>query len=533
MLKSLIVHAVDLSVRRPWQIIVLSLALAVGSGVFAARHFAIKTDINALISPDLPWAQRALAYTKSFSQRGIVVVLDAPTPEIADQAVSELADGLRKRPDLVRAVSPLGSGSFFEQNGLLFLPTEEVARLTGGLGQAVYLVGTLAADPSLRGALDALSLGVAGVKLGRITLEDFARPLTMAADTVEAALADRPAHFSWRVLASGKPAETRDLRRFIAVAPVLNFSALQPGRAATDVIVQIASDLKLEGEYQVRLRQTGRIPIEDDEFSTITQNAGRNLALMLFGVLVILRMALHSWRIIFAVAVSLLVGLSISTAAGLLMVGALNVISVAFFVLFVGLGVDFGIQFSVRYRAERHDIPDLQTALRSAAKKAGGPLALAAAATAVGFSSFLPTAYRGLSELGQIAGTGMIIAFIVSVTLLPALLAVLNPPAEPHSVGFAWLAPVDRFLERHRVPVVVATLALVALASPLLRFLPFDFDPNHLRNPTVESMATYFDLRSDPQTGAMRSTSWRPTSPARMLSRGVFRHSRKSHERKP
>jgi predicted RND superfamily exporter protein len=80
-------------------------------------------------------------------------------------------------------------------------------------------------------------------------------------------------------------------------------------------------------------------------------------------------------------------------------------------VLFIGLGVDFGLQFSVRYRAERHDYGDLRAGLRSAARKAGAPLALAAAATAVGFSSFLPTSYRGLSELGQIAGSGMIIAF--------------------------------------------------------------------------------------------------------------------------
>src|SRR5207244_10237674 len=121
---------------------------------------------------------------------------------------------------------------------------------------------------------------------------------------------------------------------------------------------------------------------------------------------------LHSLRIIFAVAVSLFVGLAVSTAAGLLLVGALNLISVAFFVLFVGLGVDFGIQFSVRYRAERHDYPDLHAALRSAATKAGGPLALAVAATSVGFLSFLLTDYRGLSELGHIAGVGMIIAFI-------------------------------------------------------------------------------------------------------------------------
>ena len=275
-----------------------------------------------------------------------------------------------------------------------------------------------------------------GVEVGRLKLDELAGTLSMAADTVDDALADRPAHFSWRVLASGESAEPHDLRRLIEVAPVLDFSALQPGRAATETIAQIASDLKLASKYQVRVRQTGSVPIEDDEFGTLTQNATRNFALMLLAVAVILWLALRSWRIIVAVAGTVLVGLAISTAAGLLQVGALNVISVAFFVLFVGLGVDFGIQFSVRYRAERHDYADLLVALRSAATKAGGPLALAAVATAIGFSSFMPTAYRGLSELGQIAGAGMIIAFIVSITLLPALLAILNPPGEPNPVGF-------------------------------------------------------------------------------------------------
>jgi len=84
-------------------------------------------------------------------------------------------------------------------------------------------------------------------------------------------------------------------------------------------------------------------------------------------------------------------GLAISAAWGLFLVGALNLISAGFFVLFVGLGIDFGIQFSVRYRAERHDCDDVSAALQNTAVNAGGPLALAAAATALGFSSFMPT----------------------------------------------------------------------------------------------------------------------------------------------
>ena len=114
-------------------------------------------------------------------------------------------------------------------------------------------------------------------------------------------------------------------------------------------------------------------------------------------------------RIILAVAINLFIGLATTAALGLMMVGALNLISVAFAVLFVGLGVDFGIQFAVRYRAERHEVDDLRVALIQAGKTVGAPLTLAAAAVAAGFMSFLPTDYRGVSELGQIAGAGMLV----------------------------------------------------------------------------------------------------------------------------
>jgi uncharacterized protein len=283
---------------------------------------------------------------------------------------------------------------------------------------------------------------------------------------------------------------------------VLDFSALEPGRAATDEIIRTAQDLRLGTDYRARVRLTGLAPMNDDQFATIKHNAALNAVLCVLAVLVILWLALHSARMVLAVVVSLVIGLAISAAFGLFLVGALNVISVAFFVLFIGLGVDFGLQFSVRYRAERHDYGDLRIALKSAARKAGVPLALAAAATAVGFSSFLPTSYRGLSELGQIAGAGMIVAFLTSITLLPALLMVLKPPAEPHPMGFASLAPVDRSLQRYRFPIIGATLVLVVLASPLLLFLPFDFNPLHVRNPNAPSVATFLDLRNDIQTGA-------------------------------
>ena len=77
-----------------------------------------------------------------------------------------------------------------------------------------------------------------------------------------------------------------------------------------------------------------------------------------------------------------------------------------------------------------------------------------------------------------------------------------DPAGEKEPVGYAFLAPLDRFLEDHRVAIVGGTLILVVAGLPLLYYLRFDFNPIHLRNPHVESIATYLDLRKDPNTGA-------------------------------
>jgi uncharacterized protein len=502
MLKSTIVKTVGFCTRHPWWVILTGALLGVIAAGYAAQHFAITADLNQLISPDLPWRHREIKFLEEFPQGGILVVLDAPTPELADQATTQLVDALAKRTDVIRTLRQLGGGSFFARNGLLFLPPEEVARIAKGLIDAEPLLETLAVDPSLRGELDALSFGVMGVQRGELKLDDLTRPLTMVSDTLDDVLAGRPASFSWRFLVSTEPPKPSDSRRLIEIDPKLNLNALTPGRAATNVIQQTAAELKLGPNYRARVRLTGRVPIEDDEYGTLKQGATLNSTATILGVLIILWLALRSPRIILAVALSLVVGLAATAALGLLMVGAFNLISVAFAVLFVGLGVDFGIQFSVRYRSERHDNDDIEAALQSAAEKAGGPLALAAAATTIGFFSFLPTDYRGLSELGQIAGCGMLIAFIISITLLPAMLKIFNPPGEPHSMGFTALAPIDRFLERRRVLVIVTTLVAVVGLSPLLYFVRFDFNPLNLRNAKVESVATFLELRNDPEVGA-------------------------------
>jgi uncharacterized protein len=503
MLASAITAIIRLCTRFPRPIIILALAAGVFSGLYSARHFAISTDINKLISPDLDWRRREAAFEMAFPGhfQSTLVVVDAPTAEYANIASAELAHRLGEQPMLFRSVEHPGSNEFFVRNGLLFQPTDDVSHLTQGLARAAPLVSTLTGDPSLRGLTRALSLGLVGVQNKVVTLDALTRPLSMAAGTAEEALAGLPAAFSWQGMLAGQNPEPNDLRRLINVRPVLDFSALSPGKLSSEAIRKAASDLQLASKYQARVRLTGGVPMADEEFASVQQGALVNGVGTMIVVLTILWLALKSVRIIVAVFINLSVGLAITAALGLMMVGALNMISVAFAVLFVGLGVDFAIQFSVRYRAERHDVPELRPALAQAAAKVGVPLTLAAAAVAAGFLSFLPTDYRGVSELGRIAGVGMLIAYATSVTLLPALITVFNPPGEPEPVGYRALAPVDRFLQKHRVPVIVGTVAVALLGAPLLYFLTFDFDPIHLRSTHTESISTLLDLGSNPQVG--------------------------------
>jgi uncharacterized protein len=499
----LVVRAIGICVQYAWPVIAISVLLAVLSSWYAASHFAMTTDVNQLISPNIPWRQREAAFEKAFPQFEVIVaVVDAPTPELVDEATSALVKRLSQRKDMFHSIQQPKGGDFFAQNGLLFESPDELAPQMKMLTQAQRLVQVLAADPTLRGVIQVLQFGLLGVQGGQITLDNMTWPMTLAAKTIEKVNAGQPASFSWHELVEGKPAAPDDLLRFLEIRAQLDYSELEPGQRASEAIRKAAADLDFTNKYQARLRLTGPVPMADEEFATIKENAGLNATVTVAIVLVILWLALRWARIIFAVFACLIVGLSITAAVGLLMVGTLNLISVYFAVLFVGLGVDFGLQFSVRYRAERHNVDELRAALLEAGKRAGAPLTLAALATAAGFLSFLPTVYKGVSELGLIAGIGMLIAFASSITLLPALLSLLKPPSEPAQLGYAVLAPVDRFLERHRLPILIITLLVVVGGLPLLYWLRFDFNPINLRSPKVESVATYLELKSDPESGA-------------------------------
>jgi len=489
------------------------LAAAVLAGLFAAQNFKMNTNSEDLISSQLDWRKREIHYDKLFPQQDqlILVVIDGATQEQALRAQQTLAEQLASQKGAFISVHQPGGGAFFQQNGLLFLPLKEVKNTTDKLIAAQPFLAGLAADPSLRGVMDSLSTALQGVERGQAKLEQLDKPIMAFGDTFVAVDKGQAPYLSWQSLIGGATGRTRS---FIEVKAALNFNALSPGAAAVDRIRATAKLLHLDAAHGVRVRMTGPVPLSDDEFASITDRAYLMAAVILIAVTLTLWLAVSSFRIIFSILVTLFAGLSITMALGLLAVGVFNIISIAFVALFVGLGVDFAVQFAVRYRAERHEVGELVRALQRTGRGLGIPLALAAGATAAGFLAFLPTDYIGVAELGEIAGIGMIVAFLLAITMLPALLVLLRPRGEQEEVGFKTLAPADRFVARNRRNILRggALLAFAGLAS--IPFMHFDSNPLDLRSRKVESVATLFELMADPQTSPNTIDVLAPSLPA-------------------
>jgi hopanoid biosynthesis associated RND transporter like protein HpnN len=501
-MKRLIVATVDWCWIHSKLVAAAFLALTLGLGGYAALHVRIDTDQAHLISPDIPYrvAERGLDAAFPQSTDSLVAVIDAPTSGEAEQAVNELRDKLAQQTDLFRLVRRPPEETYFRNHGLLFLSADDLTALSDRLAAAQPMIGTLHQDPSLRGFLTVIGLALQGIQHGQGDAASLT-PLLDQLDKPAAAIAQghtaSPVNWSSMLGAVG---EHDQAERVLITQPRLHFEDLVAGANATDAIRLAASELGITPEHGMRLRITGAVALADANFATVTQGAALNGALMLVAVLLLIWWAVKSARIVLSIMLALISGLMLTMFFGVVVVGTFNPISIAFAVMFVGIAVDFGIQFIVRYRHEQRECADPRDAMRSAAEKAAAPLSLAAIATAAGFLSFVPTDYTGVSQLGLIAGAGMVIALIVDFTLLPALLALMPPAVLAKSIDLPWGA-ADRWLIKRDKPVVIAFAALTLIGILLLPSLPLDFNPLHLQSKKEEAVSTLLDLAANPDSG--------------------------------
>jgi hopanoid biosynthesis associated RND transporter like protein HpnN len=498
--------------RRARAVCAGSLVVALCACWLAATHLGMTTNIDGLFSASLPWKQREAALKRDFPQFSdlIVAVVEARLPEEADATADALMAALA--PDQVHfsSVRRPDSSAYLDREGLLFLSPPVLTDLLDRTVDAAPFLGQLAADPSARGLFSALSLIGVGLGRGQGDLGPFLPALRGFHASLAAASAGHAAPLSWENLLAGPAAKLAGPFRVVLLQVRQDFGAVQPGGAATAAVRRAAAGLEFVKSGDAHVRLTGQVPLADEEFSSAAQGAVTGLALSFLLVLLWLFLALRSWRLILPVFFTLLLGLALTSGFAALAVGTLNLISVAFAILFVGIAVDFSIQFTVRFRDVHFAVADPVAALTLTGQRVGVQVLVASAATAAGFLAFVPTAFRGVAELGLIAGAGMLFAFMCTVTFLPAALSLFRPPAEGAEVGFSALAPVDRWVAVARWPVLGVFGAVFLAGSVLATRLGFDSNTLHTKPAHSEAMETLMRLMLNPVTNPFTVDIMRP-----------------------
>lgn len=256
---------------------------------------------------------------------------------------------------------------------------------------------------------------------------------------------------------------------FLRVSPVLN-----PPDAADGVTLEEEPIARLRyhlAEVQksfskdapdLTLSLTGISVLETDELSSSQIDMLKAAGIAFVLVALLLSLGLRGMRHPMLVLVNLVNSLAITFGIVTLAVGHLNIMSICFVAITIGLGVDFGIHFVTRYLHLRQELYELDESLVLTGRSVGMGIFTSAATTAIAFSSAVLTGYPGLAELGIITALGVMVCAFQTLTFLPALISLSDEPIEIDELP----VPIDGKMWRSAVagfPLTAIVLSLIGI----------------------------------------------------------------------
>lgn len=491
-----------LVVHRPWLTLIAAGLLTVALAIYTVNNLGISTNTEDMIDNKLEWRQDFIALRTQFPQhyRAIAIVIDAQTEALAQAALSDLDQRLAANSERITdrfsaTVSPPLAG-----RELLLLDENDLLQIADDLAIAQPFFGKLRQQYSLTELFDLLTLAYRNDPSGV--------PPAFAQRLVEVMQDENSAEYPLLDWSRLNTIEDTPARRILFVNVVLDTDKPRPAQRILSELREQGSATVAAFDNRVRVRLSGTIALEDDELVTVNENSQSTAVFALVSVCLILLFAFRSWRLLLISIATLLAGLVAVAAFAGAAVGKLNIISIAFAILYIGLGVDFVIHYLLRLREILAKGVELTDALIETSGQVGGALTICAITTAAGFFAFMPTAFVGVSQLGLISGTGMFISLIVTLTLLPALIRVAFPKnldvsqdalSWKFGAGLSWVLKAPKLI-------IIAVLITTAVSIAYFGQLRFEKDPMLLRDPATESVQTFKELSADPNT-ALRSIS--------------------------
>jgi hopanoid biosynthesis associated RND transporter like protein HpnN len=481
--------------RWPWPTLAVSLVLT-ALAAYASTFLTIDTSTEDIIAEHVEFRQTANAYNRIFPMRGepIIALIEHPTGHYARELASGLARRLQDRSEVVRRVELPGAEPYFQKNALMLLETDQLRELTQRLESSGPLLAGLLADPSLRGLASLVGQLNQAADAGRPLPPEAASIVEAMAGTTAAQAEGRKQVLPWRT-ALGLELRHRETDGVLLVYPHLDDASLDPAQPALNAVRSSFEEVA-QGSG-ASLRMTGMPALREQELESAFSGALYASILSFVLVALTLVIGIRSWRVIFALLVTLVIGSVWTSGLAALAVRELNLISLAFMVLFFGLGVDFGTHLALRQMESVAGGADTTRATRRAVRGEGPAIVLSTVCASIGFLSFLPTDYRGLAELGIISALGMLVAAIITLVLLPAIMTLLPPKvAETNGTAARWFS---EFVERRAVPILAAAAAITVAAGVLATQARIDVNPLNLQDPDAPAVRAFRDLAERPQ----------------------------------
>lgn len=285
----------------------------------------------------------------------------------------------------------------------------------------------------------------------------------------------------------------------IVVQGEIDFDDARPYARIMQRLRQVISATGHPADVQVRL--TGEVPLAHEEVEAATDGIGLAGSIALLLLAMVLVFGVRSLRVVLATFAMLAMGFAWTISWAILSLGEFSTLSIIFLVMFFGLGVDFAIHYALRVQEALGHPDDSVLPEQAAAGHAGGPIALCTLTSSIGFLAYMATDYRGLAELGFISAGGMVIALLLTFSVIPAFFDLFGRPRplSLHVTELSSAPPVTlswEALARHGGVVIGFTVILASIAVWQASQTRFDYSVLALRNPAAESMQTLAELKS-------------------------------------
>lgn len=498
--------------RNPLPVLAVTLLLSVIAMVYTVNKLQFLTGRDDLMPKHAQFQKDYQAYRASFGdQEEIAIVVESDDPAQASRFSDRLYARLSQEPHLFVEVLYPGGLPYFRQNGLLFMPLEQLQQMAQTIELAAPVLQQLATAPSIQTLFSTLT-GQIDDYLHHPTPAKLQR-LSFMLTTLDKGFNDFDGTnnaLSMDALLSGSDDGTPSLlenagkQQVIAIRPLKEQNSFVPAEQAIKKIRQELNLLQKEPGFKgVTAGITGVPVLEYEEMATSMEDMKLASIVSLVLTVLLLLFAFRGLHNTLAAMVTLLSAITLAFGLATLLVGHLNILSMAFAVMLLGLGVEYGIQVVLRHQELMQQM-SFEQALQQSLISNLRPILLAFATTALAFLTFLLTDFKGIAELGLIAAVGVGVCFVATFTVLPAMLVILHKGRATTSKGQLSPSQESRLTRLFARPGLIVTIAaLLALAGVVaLPRVPFDFNMLNLQAKGLESVHYAYKLmRSKENSG--------------------------------